>query len=158
MYVQALCVSQLCLNCCLQAVPVPQDWELMVAQLEHQLRAGKLTLQALWYYVQPPLSALKLVASLAAEASAGRLRGAGLLDLLHARCGAAMGDAAAHRLALRLLRAAAEPYFAMLQRWLAEGAVDDPYAEFMVQESAVSAQPFWGAWGVQPGPWGHGAM
>lgn len=28
----------------------------MVAQLEHQLRAGKLTLQALWYYVQPPLS------------------------------------------------------------------------------------------------------
>ena len=33
-----------------------QDWELMVAQLESQLRSGKLTLQALWYYVQPPLS------------------------------------------------------------------------------------------------------
>lgn len=28
----------------------------MVAQLEHQLRGGKLTLQALWYYVQPPRS------------------------------------------------------------------------------------------------------
>ena len=28
----------------------------MVVQLEHQLRSGKLTLQALWYYVQPPLS------------------------------------------------------------------------------------------------------
>ena len=28
----------------------------MVAQLEHQLRSGRLTLQALWYYVQPPLS------------------------------------------------------------------------------------------------------
>jgi len=28
----------------------------MVAQLEHQLRSNKLTLQALWYYVQPPLS------------------------------------------------------------------------------------------------------
>lgn len=27
----------------------------MVAQLEHQMRSGKLTLQALWYYVQPPL-------------------------------------------------------------------------------------------------------
>lgn len=141
----------------------------MVAQLEHQLRGGKLTLQALWYYVQPPLTgasacaavvgsscarqpqagadacspcpslpaALKLVASLAAEASARRLRGAALLDLLHARCGASMGDAAAHRLALRLLRAAAEPYFAMLERWLREGAVDDPYREFMVQEDAV---------------------
>ena len=63
-------------------------------------------------------AALKLVASLAAEASSGRLRGAALLDLLHARCAGAMGDAAAHKLALRLLRAAAEPYFAMLERWL----------------------------------------
>lgn len=63
-------------------------------------------------------AALKLVASLAAEASSGRLRGAALLDLLHSRCAGAMGDAAAHRLALRLLRAAAEPYFGMLERWL----------------------------------------
>ena len=182
-----------CLTCMLRllcACPL-QDWELMVAQLEHQLRSGKLTLQALWYYVQPPLSgagavlaaaldgaalrrmaahnwllfplsyiavvkavpalfkpllselpplcaALKLVASLAAETSSGRLRGAALLDLLHARCAAAMGDGAAHRLALRLLRAAAEPYFSMLERWLCEGTVDDPYAEFMVQEDAVS--------------------
>ena len=63
-------------------------------------------------------AALKLVASLAADASSGRLRGAALLDLLHARCAGAMGDAAAHRLALRLLRAAAEPYFGMLERWL----------------------------------------
>lgn len=63
-------------------------------------------------------AALKLVASLAAEASSGRLRGAALLDLLHARCAGAMGDAAAHKLALRLLRAAAKPYFAMLERWL----------------------------------------
>ena len=64
-------------------------------------------LQALWYYVQPPMLALRLVASLAAEASAGRLRGAALLDLLHSRCAAVMGDAHAHKLALRLLRCAA---------------------------------------------------
>ncbi len=80
------------------------------------------------------------MASLAADASARRLRGAALLDALHSRCGGCMGDAAAHRLALRLLRAAAEPYFAMLGRWLGEGEVDDPYGEFMVQEDAVSEQ------------------
>lgn len=78
------------------------------------------------------------MASLAADASARRLRGAALLDALHAQCSACMGDVAAHRLALRLLRAAAEPYFAMLARWLGEGEVDDPYGEFMVQEDAVS--------------------
>lgn len=51
--------------------------------------------------------ALRLVATLAAEASAAKLRGAALLDLLHQRCAAVMGDAHAHRLALRLLRCAA---------------------------------------------------
>lgn len=131
---------------------VLQDWELMIAQLEHQLRNGKLTLQGLWYYVQPPMAALKLVASIAAEASARRLRGASLLSLLHAKAGALMGDAAAHRLALRLLRAAAEPYFAMLERWLCEGLVDDPYSEFMIREdpgvtkedlSADGGSAFW---------------
>ncbi len=61
-------------------------------------------LQALWYYVQPPMQALRLVASVAAEASAAKLRGAGVLDLLHHRCAAIMGDAHGHKLALRLLR------------------------------------------------------
>jgi gamma-tubulin complex component 2 len=114
---------------------VLQDWDLMIAQLEHQLREGKLTLQALWYYVQPPMAALKLVASIAAEASSRRLRGGGLLSLLHTKVSAVMGDADAHKLALRLLRAACEPYFAMLEKWLTQGIVDDPYSEFMIQEN-----------------------
>jgi gamma-tubulin complex component 2 len=113
---------------------VLQDWSLMLAQLEHQLRRGKLTMQALWYYVQPPMAALRLVASLAAEASGRRLRGAALLDLLHERVASLLGDAAAHRLALRLLRAASDPYFAVLEKWVCHGNLDDPYEEFMVRE------------------------
>jgi gamma-tubulin complex component 2 len=38
-----------------------------------------------------------------------------------------------------MLKAAAAPYFGMLERWLCEGALDDPFAEFMVQEDPVSA-------------------
>lgn len=34
----------------------------------------------------------------------------------------------------RLLRAGCVPYFAALERWLCEGVLDDPFAEFMVQE------------------------
>lgn len=29
----------------------------------------------------------------------------------------------------------------MLERWLGEGLVDDPYKEFMVQEDKVRGQP-----------------
>lgn len=39
-------------------------------------------------------------------------------------------------------RAAAEPYFAMLERWLGVGLVDDPYQEFMVQEDKVCSNQF----------------
>lgn len=42
---------------------VIDDWKLMVAQLEHQMLAGKGTLQALWFYCQPALVVLELAAS-----------------------------------------------------------------------------------------------
>ena len=45
-----------------------------------------------------------------------------------------IGDATAVALLERLLRAGCAPYFAALERWLCEGVLDDPFAEFMVQE------------------------
>jgi gamma-tubulin complex component 2 len=115
---------------------VLHDWELMVAQLEHQAMRGNLTLQALWYYVQSPYAALRLVAKLASEC--WLLRGAAILDVLHvtATSSPVVGDSAAVTLAQRLLRVSSQPYFAMLGRWIYEGTVDDPYEEFMVEEDA----------------------
>ncbi|BDA43053.1 Gamma-tubulin complex component 2 [Coccomyxa sp. Obi] len=112
-----------------------QDWNLMIVQLEHQMLTGHLTLQGMWYYVQPPLASLSLAASVASEAAARKLRGASLLNLLHARYAAVAGDTAARGLLSKLLQAGAAPYFKMLERWLCEGVLDDPYSEFMVEEN-----------------------
>lgn len=49
------------------------------------------------------------------------------------------GDANGRALMLLLLQAASAPYFRMLQLWLTQGTLDDPYREFMVQENKVSA-------------------
>ena len=38
--------------------------------------------QALWFYCQPPMAAMQLLASVAAAAAEGALRGAALIDLL----------------------------------------------------------------------------
>ncbi len=38
----------------------------------------------------------------------------------------------------RLLRAASRPYFEMLEYWLCQGLLNDPYAEFMVEEDKVT--------------------
>ncbi|KAL3137516.1 hypothetical protein ABBQ38_004802 [Trebouxia sp. C0009 RCD-2024] len=113
---------------------VLHDWNLMVTQLEHQLRTGRLTLQALWYYCQPPLASLQLLASIASEAAVSKVRGSALLNLLHQRSQAVAGDEQAHRLLQKLLHAACAPYFRVLERWLCEGVVSDPYGEFMIQE------------------------
>ena len=48
-------------------------------------------LQTLWYHCQKPLDSLRLVASLAGEAAARKLRGAALLNLLHQKSGFAIG-------------------------------------------------------------------
>eukprot|EP00891_Asterochloris_glomerata_P004229 jgi/Astpho2/4229/Aster-05189 len=113
---------------------VLQDWQLMVSQLEHQLHINQLTLQALWYYCQPPLASLQLLAAIAAEAAQQQLRGCALLDLLWQRNQAVAGDAQARRLVQKLLQAACRPYFQSLEQWLCEGVVHDPHAEFMIVE------------------------
>jgi len=51
------------------------------------------------------------------------------------------GDAAATALLQRLLRAGCGPYFCTLERWLCEGVLDDPFAEFMVQEDPARPCP-----------------
>ena len=38
----------------------------------------------------------------------------------------------------KLLKAGCEPYFQMLEKWLAEGSLDDPFQEFMVCCDVVS--------------------
>lgn len=51
------------------------------------------------------------------------------------------GDAAAAALLERLLRAGCAPYFRALERWLCEGTLDDPFAEFMVEEDMARPRP-----------------
>ena len=55
--------------------------------------------------------AMQLLASVAAAAASGKLRGASLIQLLHDRCARTAGDATARRLLQRLLEAACVPYF-----------------------------------------------
>ena len=62
--------------------------------------------QAMWYYVQPPLASLSLAASVASEAAARKLRGASLLNLLHSRYAAVAGALALHMQAVLLEHAA----------------------------------------------------
>ena len=84
-----------------------QDWRVLLTQLEHQFRLGRLSLQALSYHLQPAQATLRLLAGVCSEAAQRGLRGAGLLNLLHSREQALAGNQAARAVVLRVLTGAA---------------------------------------------------
>ena len=56
-----------------------------------------------------------------------------LLNLLSSRASSLAGERTSAVLVHKLLEAAAEPYFRMLELWLTQGELDDPYKEFMIE-------------------------
>ena len=115
------------------------DWELMLAQVESQMRSGStattFTLQALWYYIQSPMAAFQLVAKIASDVSSRNLRGAAILSYLHARADDVIGDPLASKFMSRILAGATAPYFSMLEKWICQATIDDPYGEFVITQN-----------------------
>ncbi|XP_057317649.1 gamma-tubulin complex component 2-like [Hydractinia symbiolongicarpus] len=111
-----------------------KDYFMFVAQLERQLRRGTLTLQKLWFYIQPSMKTLDILANVAIMIEKGHCKGAAILTLLHEKTESFTGDPKGRDLCLYLTQAACTAYFEILQRWIYEGVIKDPYEEFLVAE------------------------
>jgi gamma-tubulin complex component 2 len=120
-----------------------REYLILIAQLEHQLALSQLSLQKLWFYVQPAIQTLKALNKLVIDietdgggkADRGTtLRGGMLLNLLHTHSVAAGGEQHTSKLLAFVLQESAAPYLSMLQSWIHHGIVQDPYGEFMVEE------------------------
>lgn len=100
-----------------------KDYYIFVAQLEHQFRKGLLTLQKVWFYIQPSLKTLDVLANVAIMIEKGNCKGASILTLLHEKTESYTGDPKGKDLCLYLTQAACAPYFDMLQRWIYQGTI-----------------------------------
>jgi hypothetical protein len=101
-----------------------------------------LSLQQLWFYLQP--ASRTLAALLAVLTSVRHARGGALLTALAVHA-AGVGDESSRALAELLLQRAAAPFMGMLAGWLYRGLLADEDAEFMVE--ATPATPAAGAAG-----------
>lgn len=117
-----------------------KEYLLVSAQLESQHHHGNLTVQKVWYYVQPCLHALGIAARIAVSVSKGACRGGKTLSTLHSLTTGYTGDERSQELCLHLVKAACAPYFEMLGYWVFQGEVRDPYGEFMVEEHGTIAK------------------
>lgn len=113
-----------------------REYLLIVAQLEYQYKTNELTLQKMWYYIQPCMRTMELLANIASTVNKARYsRGGRTISLLHNTTMSLMGDAQAQKLSLYVTECACVPFFSMLSQWLLKGEVNDPYGEFMIEKN-----------------------
>ena len=101
-----------------------KEYTLLVAQLEHQYRSGHLTLQKMWYFMQPSMSTLTSLATVCVEAR--DLVGGALLNKVK-DVSARGGDERRAELFSFLIERSAAPFLQTLERWIYTGVIDDPY-------------------------------
>ncbi|XP_042059832.1 gamma-tubulin complex component 2-like isoform X1 [Salvia splendens] len=111
------------------------DYQAMVAQLEHQFRLGKLSVQGLWFYCQPMLGAMPALTIVIKKASASNFIGSAVLNLLQSQAKAMAGDHVVRSLLEKMSQSASQAYLVILERWVYEGVIDDPYGEFFIAEN-----------------------
>ncbi|WJX91821.1 Gamma-tubulin complex component 2 [Trifolium repens] len=110
------------------------DYQLMVAQLEHQFRLGRLSLQGLWFYCQPTLRSMQALSTVIQKASVNNFSGSAVLNLLQSQAKAMAGDIEVRLLLEKMTQCASRAYMSILERWVYEGVIDDPYGEFFIAE------------------------
>ncbi|DAZ94676.1 TPA: hypothetical protein N0F65_002385 [Lagenidium giganteum] len=110
-----------------------KEYTVVVAQLEHQMKSDEgLTIQKLWFYVQPSLRTMEMLSKLvdACETTSG---GGSLLSEIQRIKSSLAGDLKACQVFSFLMERATVPYLKMVERWIYYGDLVDPYDEFMVR-------------------------
>ncbi|KAE8650096.1 gamma-tubulin complex component 2 [Cucumis sativus] len=111
------------------------DYQAMVAQLEHQFRLGRLSIQGLWFYCQPMMGSMQALFAVTRQVSANDIAGSAVLNLLQSQAKAMAGDNAVRSLLEKMTQCASNAYLGILERWVYEGVIDDPYGEFFIEEN-----------------------
>ena len=110
------------------------DYRIFVCQLETLLLKNELSLQKAWYLLQPNVTPLHQLHHVAISLMKAKGQGGQVLSVLHQQTLEAMGNEKQQKLLLSLTRFAAKPYWHILQQWIYQGTVQDPYLEFMVED------------------------
>ncbi|XP_012067054.1 gamma-tubulin complex component 2 isoform X2 [Jatropha curcas] len=111
------------------------DYQAMVAQLEHQFRLGRLSIQGLWFYCQPMMGSMQALSTVVKKASINNFTGSAVLNLLQSQAKAMAGDNSVRSLLEKMTQCASNAYLSILERWVYEGIIDDPYGEFFIAEN-----------------------
>lgn len=111
------------------------DYQAMVAQLEHQFRLGRLSIQGLWFYCQPMMGSMQALTIVIRKASSCNFVGSAVLNLLQNQAKVMAGNYLVRSLLEKMIESANSAYLGILERWVYEGVIDDPHDEFFIAEN-----------------------
>lgn len=112
---------------------------ILKSQLKNTSEQSKLTLKRLYVWINEPLQSLRIL-NVVLE-SCKNSSGGELLSNLHAYT--THGDPRVSNLVVKLVKESSMPIYSMIQRWITQGELDDPHAEFFVQKGSRDPKNVW---------------
>ena len=108
-----------------------KEYRLKITQIDAELEKGDLTLQKLWYFIQPCMRTMECLSKFVEEAE--NLKGGALLNSIFKSMLAAT-EQIHKKIFTFLMEKASVPYLDMLSKWIHFGEIEDPYEEFLIKE------------------------
>lgn len=110
-----------------------QEYSTLIAQLETVHVQNELTLQKMWYFLQPFFNNFEILRTVCGKIKQGVCIGGAVLSILHEKTMSCTGNLRAYEFCLKMTQAACEPYFRILKYWLDTGIIRDIYKEFFIE-------------------------
>ncbi|RWS05057.1 gamma-tubulin complex component 2-like protein, partial [Dinothrombium tinctorium] len=117
-----------------------KDYFGLIVQLEQQHKRGELTLQKMWYFLLDIFANMEILHHVCIKIRQGNCIGGAVLSILHEKTVASTGNIKASQFITKVTLEAAKPYLNMLEKWITEGIIYDPYKEFFIEDYGYSKE------------------
>lgn len=107
----------------------------LISNLQMRALRDEMTLQSMWLSLQTIFYRMEALKQILDQISRDSCYGGHTLSVLHYRVVNFSTDPRTHEFCLKLMQAASEPYFEILERWLYLGVIEDPYGEFFIEDT-----------------------
>lgn len=112
-----------------------KEYLMLIADLQTRALRDEMTLQSMWLSLQTIFHRMEALKQILDQISRESCYGGHTLTVLHNRVVNFSTDQKTQDFCLRLMQAASDPYFEILERWLYLGVIEDPYGEFFVEDT-----------------------
>lgn len=106
----------------------------LIAQLEILHLKNDLTLQKMWYFLNSSKETLEILKYVCYKIKQGSCIGGATLSIMHEKTNSNVGNVNVYGFCLQMIKLSSKPFLKILERWITEGELSDPYNEFFIQE------------------------